>query len=606
MKELPKYSLVVLIALVLFIPMAQMKLELFNKQTLEGGITVAEKPEFKKEAYWDLSWQENFNKYINDNFGFRTWCVRLINQIRYSFFSHTTAPGVVVGKKGELFIESYIDDYIGRNYIGQSKIEENVSKIKRLQDSLSARGKDLIVVFAPGKASYYPELIPDRYLRKKKDSTNYSVYAQTFASKQVNFIDLNKWFFDHKETFKYKIYPKYGTHWNHYGMTVALDSIIKYIEHKRNINIPDLSYNIVNYNTKLKGNDFDIGILMNLLSPIKKDVNPYPVYKITDKKENTKYTKPDVLVVGDSYWWCVVGDELPKRFFREDEYWFYNRDIVFQNNQQKDKVKEVNLAASLAQRDVVLLMATEATFYMFPYGFVDNAYKLYCQDNSKRLNDIKNDIKQNGEWYAKVTAKAAENMVSLDKQMQLDAEYILSDELFKPKPSLEGIIETIKNTPTWMKDIEAKAKENNVSVEEQLKKDAQWEFENQTGTPHNNKPEESLESVMNEIRSNEKWMADIKAKAKENKISEEEQLKKDAEWELNNRKGIKNEVKAEENTSTSSAAKPEETLESVIAYIKSDAKWMADIKAKAKENKISVEEQIKKDAEWKLSEDKKK
>jgi hypothetical protein len=600
MKTFPKYSLVVLIALVLFIPMAQMKLELFDKQTLEGGITLAEKPEFKKEAYWDLSWQESVNKYVNDNFGFRTWCVRLINQIRYSFFSHTTAPGVVVGKNGELFIESYIDDYIGRNYIGKSKIEENVTKIKRLQDSLSARGKDLIVVFAPGKASYYPELIPDRYLRKKKDSTNYSVYAQTFTSKQVNFIDLNKWFSEHKEKFKYKVYPQYGTHWNHYGMTVALDSIIKYIEHKRNINIPDLSYNIVNYSTGLKGNDFDIGILMNLLSPIKKDINPYPVYKVTNEKENVNYTKPDVLVVGDSYWWCMVGDNLPKKFFKEDEYWFYNRDIVYDNGQQKDKVKEANLSGSLGKRDVVLLMATEATFYMFPYGFVDNAYKLYCEDHSKRLSEIKNDIKQNAEWYAKITAKAAENKIAVDKQVQLDAEYILSDEIFKPKPTLEGIMENIRNTPQWMKDIEAKAKENHISVEEQLKKDAQWELENQTGVAHNdNKPEETLEKVMNDIKGNEKWMADIKAKAKENNISEEEQLKKDAEWELNNRKGIKNEEKKPEEK------KPEETLESVIAYIKSDARWMADIKAKAKENKISVEEQIKKDAEWKLSQGKK-
>jgi hypothetical protein len=607
MKPFPKYSLVILIALVLFIPMAQMKLELFDKQTLEGGITIAEKPEFKKDTYWDLSWQEDFGKYVNDNFGFRTWCVKLINQIRYSFFNHTKAPGVVVGKKGELFIESYIDDYIGRNYIGQSKINENVTKIKRLQDSLSARGKDLIVVFAPGKASYYPELLPDNYLRKQKDSTNYRVYAQAFAGKQVNFIDLNKWFFNNKANFKYKIYPKYGTHWNHYGMTVALDTIIKYIEHKRHINIPDLSYNIVNYSTKLKGNDFDIGILMNLLSPIKKDINPYPIYKITDKKENTSYTKPDVLVVGDSYWWCVVGDDLPKKFFREDEYWFYNRDIVFQNNQQKDKVKEVNLSSSLAQRDVVLLMATEATFYMFPYGFVDNAYKLYCEDNSKRLNDIKHDIQQNAEWYAKVTAKAAENNITLDKQMQLDAEYILSDELFKPKPTLESIMENIRNTPEWMKDVEAKAKENNIAVEEQLKKDAQWQLDNSGGNAKaaEDKPEETLESIIAYIKSDAKWMADIKAKAKENNISEEEQLKKDAQWQLDNKKGEHASTAPAGPATKAEEAKPNAALESIISYIKSDAKWMADIKAKAKENKISEEEQIKKDAQWQLEQKKK-
>jgi hypothetical protein len=417
----------------------------------------------------------------------------------------------------------------------------------------------------------------------------------------------------------------------------------------------------VNYSTKLKGNDFDIGILMNLLSPIKKDINPYPIYKITNEKENVNYTKPDVLVVGDSYWWCVVGDDLPKKFFREDEYWFYNRDIVFQNNQQKDKVKEVNLASSLAQRDVVLLMATEATFYMFPYGFVDNAYKLYCADNSKRLNEIKNDIEQNQQWYIRVKAKGILNNNTPDKQLKLEAESVLSDELFKPKASLESVIENIRNTPIWMKDIEAKAKENNIPVEEQLKKDAQWQVDNnakaaesksqsplesiiihimndayrmadirakakqhnlsegeqikqdaqwllendkdtykeEANTTEDQPSEETLESTMAYIKSDAKWMTDIKRKAKENKISMEEQLKKDAQWQLDNKKDEhKEEAKTER-------ARPSETLESVIAYIKSDAKWMADIKAKAKENKISVEEQIKKDAEWKLSEDKK-
>lgn len=591
MNRFLKYILVIITGIALFVPITQMKLKLFEKQTLEGGINIATKPEFKQENYWDLSWQENFSKYVNDNFGFRTLYVRLINQIRYSLWNYTKAPGVVIGKDGELFIESYIDDYIGKNYVGRSKIEETVSKIKTLQDSLSARGKDLIVVFAPGKASFYPELIPNNYLSKKKDSTNYSVYANAFQNKHVNFIDMNKWFFENKKTFKYSVYPKYGTHWNHYGMTIALDSIVKYFEFKRHINLPDFSYDIVNYNSKLKGNDFDIGILMNLLSPIQPDANPYPVYKF---KGGTNYTKPDVLVIGDSYWWCMVGDNLPKQLFKEDEYWFYNKDVVFQNNQQKDKVKEINFSSSINQRDVVLLMATEATFYMFPYGFVDNAYKLYCSDNSKRLNEIKNDIRNNKEWYNKIITKSSENNISIDKQMQLDAESVLSDELFKPKVTIESIIEEIKGNPDWMKEIQLKAKENNISEDEQIKKDAQWQLDNKNkgsdakadSDPHN---KETLESIITYIKSDTKWMKDIKTKAKAANISEEEQIKKDAQWKLDNN-----------NKSNSQ----EETLESIIAYIKSDAKWMKDIKTKAKAAKISEEEQIRKDAQWKLEQKK--
>lgn len=473
MAERFKYILAVCIAVLLFIPAFQFKTELFKCEPLSGGITVSEKPELTKESYWDLSWQENYNKYINDNFGFRPWFVRLINQINFSLFNTTNAPGVVIGKNGELFIESYIDDYIGRNYIGGGKVNETVTKIKRVQDSLKARGIDLIVVFAPGKASFHSDLIPDRYLRKQKDSTNYKIYTEFFKQKQVNFIDLNYWFFQQKSSLKHPVYPKYGTHWNHYGMCLAVDTLNRYIEFKRNIKLPKLDYSLINYDTHLKGNDYDIGVLMNLMYPIEMDANPYPVYKF---KNSSEYTKPDVLVVGDSYWWCIVGDHLPKQFYREDEYWFYNKDQLI-SNEKRNPVAVLNLSASLAQRNVVVLMATEATFHLFPYGFIDNCHKLYCEDNSKRLGEIMDDIRKNTEWYNKLVVKAQENKITTEQQLKLDAEYILSDELLKVVEPLPDIIHRIKGDPEWMKAIKKKAEENKLSVEEQVEKDAKWLFE---------------------------------------------------------------------------------------------------------------------------------
>ncbi len=468
-----KYFLITLIVIALFTPLLQFKLDVFETTKLDGDLNIAQKPEFKKEDYWSLKWQEDYTKYYNDNFGFRPWFVRLINQFRFSFLHMTKAPGVVIGKNGELFIESYIDDYIGRNYIGKNKISENVTKIKALQDSLKARGKDLIVVFAPGKASFYPELIPDTYINKKKDSTNYKVYADLFQQNAVNFMDLNKWFVDNKTKFKYPVYPKNGTHWNHYGMSLALDTLLKYIEKKRKINLPDFDFSVVNYNSNLKGNDYDVGILLNLLSPVEKEACPYPAYKFQVTKG---YTKPDVLIVGDSYWWCMVGEDLPIKFFREDEYWFYNKDQYI-HNEKRAAVKDLNLSASLVQRDVIVLMATEATFYMFPYGFVDRAYKLYCADNSKRYNEITADMLRNKEWFNNIVTKAVDNCLFVDEQIKRDAEYIISDELFKYQEEIEKNIQSIKNNEKWMSDIKNKAKENGVTEEEQIKKDAQWLFE---------------------------------------------------------------------------------------------------------------------------------
>ena len=46
------------------------------------------------------------------------------------------------------------------------------------------------------------------------------------------------------------MYPKYGTHWNHYGMSLGMDTILKYIEKKRNISLPDFDISIVKSNMK--------------------------------------------------------------------------------------------------------------------------------------------------------------------------------------------------------------------------------------------------------------------------------------------------------------------------------------------------------------------
>src|ERR1700741_3952677 len=259
------------------------------------------------KGFFDGSFQEGMNTYLNDHTGFRPWLVRLINEIRYKFFYLTKAPGVVIGKNGQLFIESYINNFIGINFIGKNKADENIYKIKTLQDSLKKYNTDLIIVFAPGKATYYAENIPDRYLSKKRDTTNYSYYSNGFNKLGVNFIDFNKYYKKYKSDI-YPIYPEYGTHWTTYGSAMALDSIMKYIEKKRGIDLPEFYYNTVTMSSDLKEREYDIGVLLNLFGPLPHEPMPYINYGYGQGPDKTK---PDVLAVGDSYWWCMVGDNIP-------------------------------------------------------------------------------------------------------------------------------------------------------------------------------------------------------------------------------------------------------------------------------------------------------
>lgn len=527
-----KYILLWGVLIVLLLPLMQQIKPVMELAPLTGISNFAGKPEFNKDTYWDGKYQEGMNAWLNEQFGFRSFLVRVINQIRYSLFSVSGAPGVVVGKNRELYIESYIDEYIGRNYRGLPVLTDIVSKTKRVQDSLQKMGVDLVVMFAPGKASFRSENIPDQYLKLKRDSTNYASYVNLFNKEGVNFIDLNAHFRNIKGKTFYPFFPKNGAHWNHYAMCIGLDTLLKRIEKVHHIDVPDFDYSQVTLNNSAKGNDYDIGILMNLKKEIPKEVMPYPNYVINELNKE----KPDVLVVGDSYWWCLVGDNLPGHFFAKDEYWFYNKDIILNNSKKENKVRYVNLFEQVRKRKTIVLISTEATYYMFPYGFIERLEKMLCVDN-KRVWELANArIRPDSAWYAGIVRKAQEAGISAEQQLYLDAKYVLLEEIGNTEEPRNEVIKTIKADPTWFSQIEQKARDEKRSIEEQLILDADYMVKEERKAIYGDAGADTkgqnasgeLETIINRIRSDEKWLKYVKEKAILEKRSLEEQLKIEA------------------------------------------------------------------------------
>jgi sialic acid synthase SpsE len=130
-----------------------------------------------------------------------------------------------------------------------------------------------------------------------------------------------------------------------------------------------------------------------------------------------------------------------------------------------------------------------------------------------------------------------------------DAEYAANE---KPKSFEERYkeIETsIKNNPEWMASIEKKAKERNIPVDSMMKLDIIWAIDDQDGK---HKPEvlpvatdsvatksyeERVKEMIEKIRNNKEWMATIKKKAEERKISLDSMLVLDARWSVDDQDG---------------------------------------------------------------------
>ena len=427
MKNIFEKILLVFVIAVLFVPIIQSGLHIFpEEKKLDGEYSTVKKPGFSVFNFLDRTYQDSFDIYINRNFDCRAFYIREHNNLNYRLFRYTTSPGVVIGKKDYLFIESYINEYIGQNFQGYAVIHTNALSIKTTQDSLKKYNVDLLVIFAPGKASFDSEYIPTNYLVKKKDSTNYKLYCSELKKLHVNFIDLNAYFLDLKNRSKYTLYSKYGTHWSYYGMGIAMDTIIKYIQHIRHIDMPDFSFNNVEMKTDLIGPDYDVGELLNIRTILPHDPMPYPNYSY--RNDQTKQ-KPSVLAIGDSYWRTLIYAGMSANLFKQDLFWDYFKNEYIDNKKQETPLSQLNLKEKILQQDVVIIEATEANFQQFPFGFTDKLNISFgCAPLVSGIERWKQAIRNDKQWLEHIKQKALENKISLDSMLYINAKYMLEQE----------------------------------------------------------------------------------------------------------------------------------------------------------------------------------
>lgn len=418
------------ILLVLLFPLIQQHLRLYKSDPLKGAIIPKEKPYFSKTGWWQGTYQEQYGDWYNENFGFRSELVRIHNQIAYSFYNEAKANSVIIGKENYLYEESYVKAYTGKDYIGRSQISEMTGKIKQLQDSLEKRGITLVVCLAAGKASFYPEYIPDSY-GGASDSTNYKVFAQVLGEMNVNHIDYNKWFMSMKGKTEFPLYPKTGIHWSRYGSLMATDSLINYVEAKRNVDMPEIVWEKTVFTDTLDSPDGDIGLAMNLVWPIKHFPMGHPVYHFED---TTGKAHVKMMTISDSFFWSMFDIGLAPSSFSEINFYYYNNEVYPTDGtpwHYADIESEMKYAE---QTDVIVLMATESNLFSFGWGFINNAFDHFVVHKMIRSSDdltraYEAEIRKSEKWMQDIKIKADAAGISLDSMIYLDAKFMAEERL---------------------------------------------------------------------------------------------------------------------------------------------------------------------------------
>ncbi|HKJ78660.1 MAG TPA: hypothetical protein VKA10_03950 [Prolixibacteraceae bacterium] len=417
-------GLLLVILILLVLPALQSKFHFVRLAPLKGAISEPEKEYLNLSGWFSGSYQEGEEKYLNNSFGFRSWFIRINNQLTFSLFNKAKANGVVVGKKNYLFEENYIKAYYGKDFIGRDSIIHRMQRLKFIQDTLAKLNKDLVVIFAAGKGSFFPEYFPEKY-KTEKGTTNYETYVEMVQEFEIPHIDFNRYFVENKNNKEYPLYPQYGIHWSYYGMGLAADSIIHFIENKRNIDMPDLYWTKVEI-SQPKESDYDIADGMNILNRLKSYDMAYPDFKI---ESDSGKIKPSILVISDSYYWGMYNFGITNAF-SNSHFWFYNRQIYPDSYQSPLETNQVDLKEEIDQHDVFVLMATEATLPEFGWGFIENTFNLfkgnkqsaeYDAEFQQKVINLKNYIRTDKKWMEQIERKANEKNVSVDSMLTLDA-----------------------------------------------------------------------------------------------------------------------------------------------------------------------------------------
>ena len=415
------YGLLLFLVLPLFIVFSGIRLP---TKELKGSFYSASDISISAKAWFDGNYQNQKDDYLKQNYGLTNFYVRLSNELDFLFFKKAKARFVVVGKENYLFEQAYVDAYYGHDFIGLTKIRNVSIKLKNIQTELAKEQKLLITVLAPGKASFFPEYIPER-LKTDSSESNYLGFVNELKKEGLPFIDFNKFFSDKKKTSKYPLYPQFGIHWSNYASMLAFDSLVSYIENKTNTALPKRQLLSFKVSDSLEAPDNDILEGMNLLWPLKSFKMAYPTFDVI--KESSRPKKLNVLVVSDSFWWHIYDSGLPGKVFEENRFWYYNEEMYPESFKETMLVSQCNYYENIRKADVIIILHSESTLFKFGNGFVDMCYEVICKPNKQKeeLQKAKWSIRASPDWFKAIKLKANTYKVSVDSMLTLDALYMI-------------------------------------------------------------------------------------------------------------------------------------------------------------------------------------
>lgn len=333
---------------------------------LQGAVSYEADTSFSWKGWWTGGYQEQKEKHLNDYFGFRADFVRLHNQLEYTLFEKLNARIVVEGKDHYLYEKPYIDSYYGNDFRSEKDLLKTAASLKKIQQALKARGKELLFVCIPGKATVFPQYIPQKLEQANRGTTNMPVMLHILDTMGIDYVDIYKWYLNAKDTLKYPFMTKYNTHWSSYGCALGMNEVIAKLEQLKNKDLPDMSIECIE-SRKYCDHDKEIMTALNLIVPLPEDeLTCIPYLHINDSNK----AKMTAYIFSDSFFWEPYSMGIPARVFEYFEFWYYGNQRWGNGSLLGDYTKD-ELKKAIDKTDVIILMGAEMNIDWYAWMFED-------------------------------------------------------------------------------------------------------------------------------------------------------------------------------------------------------------------------------------------
>lgn len=499
MKRPLKLILFILTVFILFLPMAQEHLELFEFRALTG--VVAEDPQPKNDLshFTNQSLQRWIESHLQLNYGFHEPLTRLYNQYRWDVFDQSNLlekKRLFIDEEGWIYESQHVEEYYagkGRYYakdsLGMAKFfGEEALRLYQIQQILETQGTHLFVLLLPGKEQVYPEHVPatDKYPHTKQFSAT-EFYHETFDELGVNYIDVGQWFVQMKDTVDFPLYPQTGTHWSNYSALFVADSLIRYMEQLGRIKMEHFTIGEREECTVYP--DDDLEQLMNLARPMPKRPNYQASYTIID---DSTATRPYIITIGDSYYWNLLNATPFGKVMRDLRYWYYFNTVYY--DPLHNNIKEVDVLQDVIDADFVMLAYCTPQIYNMSQGFSQRLLLDMCcnkEDIALAQKKLVNEIRNTPVWIGKINELVDEYGYNIDTILNQEAQNAIQKHPSQYIPALNDTIPAkrsrkftiainrhnvefittvngIRQNPHWYELIVKQAEELHLPVEEVL------------------------------------------------------------------------------------------------------------------------------------------